>query len=160
MKKHTLKINSDIHEIHEVEKFVENVCDYYNISNLYYGNIIVAITEAVENAILHGNSGNKDKKVYIQFETKNKGVLFTIEDQGNGFDYKNIPDATDIKLNPDKKGTGVFLMKTLSDSMEFQEQGRKVLLFFNIASITPDVYSNRLQKLNQYTKQETKILKK
>jgi serine/threonine-protein kinase RsbW len=65
MRKHTLKIKSDIKEIHEVEKFVEDICDYYNINNSYFGNIIVAVSEAVENSIVHGNKQDPSKSINI-----------------------------------------------------------------------------------------------
>jgi serine/threonine-protein kinase RsbW len=82
MKKHTLNIKSDIHELPEIERFIENVCDYYNLNNNYFGNIMVAVNEAVENAIIHGNENNANKTVSLQFELVPSGILFTIEDEG------------------------------------------------------------------------------
>ncbi len=157
MKKHTIKIKSDLQEINEVEKFVEAICDYYNINDSYFGNIIVAITEAVENAILHGNNNDKTKSVTILFDSSKKGISFTIEDEGNGFDINKIPDPTDAELNPEKKGTGIFLIKTLADEVVFSEKGRKIQLNFNITSINQEVYTSRKKYVDEYLKTKKKI---
>ncbi len=160
MKKHTLKIKSDLHEIAEVERFVEDICDYYNLYNSYFGNIMVAVTEAVENAIVHGNLQDKDKFVLIHFDFSQKGIKFTIEDQGVGFDYGSIPDATDAQGNPDKKGTGIYLIKTLSDDVHFLDKGRKIQIVFNITSINNEVYLFRKKQLDEYFKVKKNIFEK
>jgi serine/threonine-protein kinase RsbW len=150
MRKHTLKIKSDIKEIHEVEKFVEDICDYYNINNSYFGNIIVAVSEAVENSIVHGNKQDPSKSINICFDSNQKGIVFSIEDEGEGFNYENIPDATDSQNNPEKKGAGIFLIKTLTDEAVFLNNGRKVQLQFNITSINREVFTRRMKHVDEY----------
>lgn len=160
MKKHTLIIKSDLHEISEVEKFVENICDYYNLNDSYFGTIMVAVTEAVENAIVHGNQNNKEKNVFIHFDFSQKGIDFTIEDQGPGFDFNSVPDATDAQGNPEKKGMGIYLIKTLADEVHFMENGRKIRMVFNITSINKEVFINRKKHLEEYFKVEKNIFEK
>ena len=159
MKKHSINIKSEIGSIHEVERFVEDVCDYYNINNSYFGNILIALTEAVENAIFHGNGNQPSKMVKIQFESHQKGVTFTIEDEGNGFDPSQVPDATDFEGNPAKKGTGLFLMKSLTDDLKYTGKGNKVMLTFNITSINQEIYMNRLRQVNDYLNVGKKVTK-
>jgi serine/threonine-protein kinase RsbW len=160
MRKHTLKIRSEISEIHEVERFVENICDYYNINNTYFGNIIVAITEAVENSIIHGNNQDASKSVQISFETNQKGIVFSVEDEGDGFNFEMIPDPTDISSNPDKNGTGIFLIKVLADEVYFLNKGKKVQLQFNITSINQEVFSKRKKHMDEYFKVRKDIFEK
>ncbi len=160
MRKHTLKIRSDISEIHEVEKFIENICDYYNINNSYFGNIIVAVSEAVENSIIHGNKQDSSKTIHICFEANKKGIVFTIEDEGEGFDFENIPDPTDVQNNAEKKGTGIFLIKTLTDEALFLNKGRKVQLQFNITSINREVFSRRMKYVDEYFHVKKNIFEK
>ncbi|HOH84231.1 MAG TPA: ATP-binding protein [Bacteroidales bacterium] len=160
MKKHTLIIKSDIHEITEVEKFVESICDYYNLNDTYFGNIMVALTEAVENAIIHGNKSNPGKKVMIHFDFSQKGIDFTVEDQGSGYDFSAIPDATDAKANPEKKGTGIYLIKTLADDVHFMDNGRKIRMIFNINSINKEVFIHRKKQLEDYFKVRKNIFEK
>jgi serine/threonine-protein kinase RsbW len=160
MKKHTLKIKSDIKEIHEVERFIEDICDYYNINNSYFGNIVVAVSEAVENSIIHGNKYDSSKIIHIGFETNQKGIVFTIEDEGDGFNFENIPDPTDIQSNPEKKGTGIFLIKTLTDEALFLNNGRKIQLQFNITSINREVFSRRMKHVDEYFNVKKDIFEK
>jgi len=160
MKKHTLIIKSDIHEITEVEKFVESICDYYNLNDTYFGNIMVALTEAVENAIIHGNKSNPGKKVMIHFDFSQKGIDFTVEDQGSGYDFSAIPDATDAQANPEKKGTGIYLIKTLADDVHFMDNGRKIRMIFNINSINKEVFIHRKKQLEDYFKVRKNIFEK
>ena len=160
MRKHTLKIKSDINEIHEVEKFIEDICDYYNINNSYFGNIVVAVSEAVENSIVHGNKQDPSKSINISFEANQKGIVFLIEDEGDGFNFENIPDPTDIQNNPEKKGTGIFLIKSLTDEALFLNQGRKVQLQFNITSINREVFTRRMKHVDEYFKVKKDIFEK
>jgi serine/threonine-protein kinase RsbW len=160
MRKHTLKIRSDINEIHEVERFVEDICDYYNINNSYFGNIIVAISEAVENSIVHGNKQDPSKSINISFESNQKGIVFSIEDEGEGFSFENIPDPTDIQNNPEKKGTGIFLIKTLADEALFLNNGRKVQIQFNITSINREVFTRRMKQVDEYFEVKKNIFEK
>ena len=52
-----------------VERMIEDVCDLFNITEDYYGNILIAITEAVNNAIYHGNKANPNKNIDIFFKS-------------------------------------------------------------------------------------------
>jgi len=127
----SLKINSKADNLRLVERLVDDVCQIYKVSDDCYGNILIAVTEAVNNAINHGNQNNPNKFVQIGFETDNKQLIFNIKDEGPGFDYQNLPDPTDPE-NLDKiNGRGVFLMKHLADKIEFRHNGTEVSLAFN-----------------------------
>ncbi|MBL7932224.1 MAG: ATP-binding protein [Bacteroidia bacterium] len=127
----TLKINSNTQSLRLVERLVEDVCQVYGVNDDCYGNMLIAVTEAVNNAILHGNKNDPDKFVRIGFESENNKLIFSITDEGAGFDYANLPDPTD-PANIDKvSGRGVFLMQNLTDSIQFEQGGKRVLLGFN-----------------------------
>ena len=117
-----------------VEKLVDDVCEKYKVNKDHYGNILVSITEAVNNAIQHGNKYNPDKRVQITFETGINMLYFSIEDEGDGFDYTSISDPTDPKNLEKLNGRGIFLMKNLADNVEFSENGKKVELDFKISA--------------------------
>jgi serine/threonine-protein kinase RsbW len=92
--------------------------------------MLIAVTEAVNNAIHHGNQDDPEKFVRIGFESDENMLTFSIRDEGPGFDYTNLPDPTD-PANLDKiSGRGVFLMTQLSDSIRFEDNGRQVFLSF------------------------------
>ena len=125
-----LKIDSSAENLRLVERLIEDVCEIYNVSEDNYGNILIAVTEAVNNAIYHGNKNNPGKSVQIGFENLDKKITFTVSDEGTGFDYKNLPDPTDPKNIDKVNGRGVFLMKHLADKVEFNNDGKEVLLTF------------------------------
>ena len=152
MKKRTLKLKSNLNEINRIEKFVEEICDEKNINNTYFGNILVAVTEAFENAVIHGNKKNEEKRVQIKYETREKGLMFEVCDEGDGFKYEKIPDATDIIKNPEKKGTGIYLIKKLADEVRHLNEGRKIQILFYIDSINQQMSYERMKNLNDYQK--------
>ncbi len=127
-----LDITSSFDNIRLVERLVEDVCDVFNVNEDNYGNILIAVTEAVNNAIYHGNHGDPEKHIKIGFESGEHNICFSVSDEGEGFDYNSLPDPTD-PLNIDKPhGRGVFLMKNLADKVEFHNNGQEVLLTFNV----------------------------
>ncbi len=127
----TLKINSNIQSLRLVERLIEDVCDVYGVSEDSYGNMLIAVTEAVNNAIHHGNRNNPEKLVRIGFESENNMLIFSVSDEGAGFDHHTLPDPTDPSNIDKLSGRGVFLMTNLSDSIRFEQNGRKVFLGFN-----------------------------
>ena len=127
-----VKIASSAENIRLVERLIEDVCEVFNVNEDNFGNILIAVTEAVNNAIYHGNQGNPEKQIHIGFESSGSNIIFSVADEGKGFDYNNLPDPTD-PLNIDKpNGRGVFLMKNLADKVEFYQQGKGVSLTFNV----------------------------
>ncbi len=127
----SLKISSDTQNLSVVERVIDEVCEKYKINEDRYGNILIAVTEAVNNAIQHGNSNNPEKSVTIRYEASPQSLVFSISDEGKGFDYQNLPDPTSPE-NIDKiNGRGIFLMKNLSDDIQFNENGKQVMLRFN-----------------------------
>ena len=127
---HKLEIKSDVSNISEVEKLIDLVCEDLKLDEDNYGNILIAVTEAVNNAIIHGNKNNPTKDVLITVDKITKEVVFSITDHGGGFDYTNLPDPTAPENLEKPDGRGIFLMKNLSDKVEFFNEGRKVSITF------------------------------
>ncbi|HQQ94039.1 MAG TPA: ATP-binding protein [Bacteroidia bacterium] len=128
----SLKISSDINNLRLVEKLIEDVCDVYNVPEDAYGNMLIALTEAVNNAIHHGNKDNPEKSVKIGFESENNKLIFSVSDEGEGFDYLGLPDPTDPSNLDKPNGRGVFLMKHLADFIQFEKNGSRVLIGFKM----------------------------
>jgi serine/threonine-protein kinase RsbW len=138
--------------IHQVERFVEDICDEFNINNTYFGNILVALTEAVENSMKHGNGNDASKMVQIIFTSKPEGLSFTIKDEGKGFDINQIPDPTDLNTDPNElKGRGIFLIKSLADEVKYLDNGRTVEIIFAISSINSEMAIDRINQLKKYS---------
>ena len=127
-----IRISSKAENIILVERMIEDVCDLFNITEDYYGNILVAITEAVNNAIYHGNKANPNKTIDIAFKTHPDRVSFVVKDEGPGFDYNALPDPTNPENIEKPNGRGVFLMRNLADNVTFEDNGSKVILDFRV----------------------------
>ncbi len=127
-----IEIPSLTENIRIIESFIDNAKDQYNIDDDIYGNIMIAVTESVNNAIRHGNALETKKNVLISLSLEQNIITFTVEDQGKGFDYENLPDPT-APENLDKPGgRGIFLMKHLADEVKFRDNGRIVQLSFYV----------------------------
>jgi serine/threonine-protein kinase RsbW len=127
-----MELNSQPESLITVEKIVEELKTKYNVNEDAYGNMLVAVTEAVSNAIYHGNRLDPKKKIVLTYQHNDGNLSFTIADQGPGFDYYNLPDPTAPENLEKECGRGIFLMKHLSDQVIFSENGRVVELFFKI----------------------------
>jgi serine/threonine-protein kinase RsbW len=126
-----LRISSDTQNITLVERVIDDVCEAYKVNEDRYGNILIAVTEAVNNAIQHGNNNDPAKSVTITYSVDPNAITFFVSDEGKGFDHKNLPDPT-APENLDKiNGRGIFLMKNLSDNIQFDQNGKQVQLKFN-----------------------------
>ena len=121
---------SEAENIYLVEKLVDNVCEELKIPEDNYGNILIALTEAVNNAIHHGNKLDANKKTSVACGQDENKLKFRIEDEGVGFDFDNLPDPTDPENIEKPNGRGIFLMKNLADEVSFEENGRVVELTF------------------------------
>ena len=125
-----IEIPSLVENIRIVESFVDNAKEKYKLNDDVYGNIMIAIVESVNNAIIHGNKTNKEKNVSLSASLLGEEIKFVISDQGDGFDYDNLPDPT-APENIDKVGgRGIFLIKHLADEIHFNNEGRTLELTF------------------------------
>lgn len=131
--KNTIILDSNQESINKVTSYIDSIysSSENDISDTY-GNVIIATTEAVNNAINHGNKEDSSKKVTLSYKKTDENLSFTIEDEGVGFDYENVPDPTDPENLHKLNGRGIFLMKNLVDKIYFHEGGRKIELIFKI----------------------------
>ncbi len=132
MKMDTIKIviPSITENIRIIESFIDNAKDRFNLDDDIYGNIMIAVTESVNNAIMHGNKNDKTKNVTLSLSLNNNVINFTVKDEGNGFDFQNLPDPTSPDNIDKPSGRGIFLMKHLSDEVNFKKDGSMVELSF------------------------------
>lgn len=128
----SLIFSSDFKNLNKVEDLVEEVCANYMHAEDFYGNVLIALTEAVNNAIQHGNGEDSLKQVTIKFYTKNDQLIFEVFDQGNGFAFDNLPDPTAPENIEKECGRGIFLMQSLADEVQFEDNGSRVVLIFNL----------------------------
>lgn len=130
MKSIKISIPSLIENIRIIESFIDNAREKFKINDDIYGNIMISVTECVSNAIIHGNSQDKRKTVSIELRFLDDQLKFIIEDQGTGFDFQSLKDPTSPDYIQKPGGRGVFIMKHLSDEVQFENNGRISILTF------------------------------
>ena len=126
-----IKISSTFDSLVEIEELVDTTCNTLGVTEDAYGNVLIAVTEAVNNAIQHGNSLDDSLFVDVMVANKNGEFCFTVKDQGDGFDYTNLPDPTAPENLLKENGRGIFLMKSLSETVEYEEDGKSVNIYFS-----------------------------
>jgi serine/threonine-protein kinase RsbW len=126
----SIQVPSLSENIRMIESFIDNAKERFHLDDDIYGNIMIAVTEAVNNAIKHGNSNDRSKNVLLSLSLQDSLIKFVVKDEGSGFDYGNLPDPTSPENLEKPGGRGIFLMKHLSDEVEFKDAGRVVELSF------------------------------
>jgi serine/threonine-protein kinase RsbW len=130
MKSIKISIPSLIENIQVIESFIDNAKEAFEINDDLYGNIMISVTECISNAIVHGNQSESTKLVHLELQMEPGLLRCSIEDEGNGFDFNQLPDPTDPENIEKVGGRGIFLMKHLSDEVKFEEGGKKTVLSF------------------------------
>jgi serine/threonine-protein kinase RsbW len=126
----SITINSDIEKLKIVETLVDTLSKKLGVSDEVYGKILISTVEAVNNAILHGNKGDHNKMVTVNMSADGNVLDITVTDEGEGFEYSNLPDPTDPKNIENLHGRGVFLMRRLADAIEYNSSGNEVKMRF------------------------------
>jgi serine/threonine-protein kinase RsbW len=130
----SIQVPSMVENIRMIESFIDNAKERFHLDDDIYGNIMIAVTEAVNNAIKHGNNNNKTKNVYLSLALDESVIKFVVKDEGDGFNYDHLPDPTSPENLEKPGGRGIFLMKHLSDEVSFKDNGRTVELSFYMNS--------------------------
>jgi serine/threonine-protein kinase RsbW len=117
-------------QIHAISPFVDQVMSFITKSRNKDGSetdIEMALIEALENAVVHGNCDDPHKRVYVTCRCTAEGeVSITVQDEGQGFDTGTLPDPTASENRLRTSGRGIYLMKTLMDEVCFEKGGAVV----------------------------------
>ena len=103
-----LAIPSDFEALGQVEMLVDSVCNELGVNEEFYGNVLIAVTEAVNNAIEHGNDQDHSAEVNVAVGNNPMEFCFNVKDQGKGFDFVNLPDPPAPDNLMTETGRGIF----------------------------------------------------
>lgn len=129
---YTLQLPSKPESITQLESLIELIADKHKVSEDTFANMMTCLNEIAINAIVHGNKLDESKKVIINAEVDSKRVVWTVTDEGEGFDYEHLPDPTSEENLEKLTGRGVFIVKQLADQCIFNTKGNEVELHFKI----------------------------
>lgn len=121
-----LSLNSTYEESEKVPDFVTDIQKKSQLEDDTTGNLMLLLSEAVTNAIVHGNKLDESKKVEVEVQINSEKIISTVKDHGNGFN----PQVTKNPLSEENllrdSGRGIFLIREISDSMDYLENGTKI----------------------------------
>jgi serine/threonine-protein kinase RsbW len=132
-KKFSLEIESDPNNLLTVEEFVNYFAREIGIKEEKISGLILSVTEATTNAIIHGNKKNTDKKVKIDVSAEGHKLKIIVKDEGIGFDPALIPDPTKPENLLKDSGRGLYLMKVYMDDIKYKitPEGTETILVLN-----------------------------
>ncbi len=125
-----LIIKSVPKNIAQIERFLGDLFAEHNVQTELYPDMLISLTEAVNNAIVHGNELDRHKEVAIKSIVQNDVIRIKVSDEGEGFDPEDIDDPCCDENITLIGGRGVMLMKALSSEVFFSNGGATVELVF------------------------------
>lgn len=124
----TLILASSTKHIHRVEEFFATVNTVLHLNDEKFHTLLIAVTEAVNNGILHGNKQDPAKHVTVLCTVTEKMVTVSVKDEGPGFSPDSLPDPLHEDNLLRSGGRGVFLMRSLMEAVEYNEAGNVVIM--------------------------------
>lgn len=132
--KYHLEIDSDPNNLITVEEFVNYFGRDLILGEEKIAHLLLTVTEATTNAIIHGNKCDIKKLVVIDVWVENGSLFISVKDSGKGFDPSALPDPTETDNLLKDSGRGVYLMKVYMDEIKFNvtDQGTETLLILKL----------------------------
>ena len=125
-------MGSNPKNVHRVEEFLLKVNSALKIDDEKFGSLLVVVTEAVNNAIIHGNKRNPSKKVIVTCQRRGNVLIVKVKDEGKGFNPQAVPNPIHEDNLLRESGRGVFLMHQLMEKVSFNENGNEVTMMMKM----------------------------
>lgn len=122
------ELPSAISLMHIVLEYLMKRVEKLGVIKPEQSNLFVALDEAFVNAVKHGNKFDAQKLVRITAEVSKQEAKFTIEDEGEGFDVKNIPDPLDPENLFKTSGRGVLFIYNIMDEVSYNDRGNRLTM--------------------------------
>lgn len=130
----SLRLPSELGRVEEAVELVAAHCQPHFVDpHAVRFNLRVALTEALANAIIFGNGEDPAKEVSVRVALGPHAIELEVSDEGNGFDWHELPDPTlpENLLKPD--GRGLFLIRELVNEVRFNSDGNSILMIIRRA---------------------------
>ena len=127
-----LVLKSTYEEVEKVEHLLNELQTELGFDDELYAKLMLTVSEAATNGIVHGNQLDETKKVHMIAESDGKTLTVSSQDEGEGFSPDEVPNplAEENLLKP--SGRGVFLMREYADEVEHTNNGTKLVLTFKL----------------------------
>lgn len=126
----SIEIRSTQSGITEFHSFMDKLQHEWSIPDPLFARLLIAVSEAVLNAVYHGNKLSADKYVTVTFERTEELISATVEDEGDGFAHRRYGTPLEDFELLKPSGRGIFIMRHQSDFVYYSNRGSKVKLLF------------------------------
>ena len=123
-----LVIHSDKKELDKVTDFLTDIFKENHLSFNSFNKVLLCVSEAVINSIEHGNNNDKTKLVTIKVTYEPHFIHVQIQDEGKGFNFSTIDNPILSENLKKESGRGIYIIKSLSNSLNYNEKGNEVQL--------------------------------
>jgi len=115
-------------EIEDVCSMIMQKLDRKGYSNEDIFQAHQSVHEILSNAIQHGNKYNPDKKVSVLYKISLDNFSISVIDEGDGFDYKKLPDPFSKENMSKDHGKGLHIVKEYMDEITFNDKGNRIMI--------------------------------
>lgn len=129
---HKLTLRSAYEEVERLEGLLNKLQEELGFDDEFYARLMLAVSEAATNAIVHGNKLDESKNAVVSAYLDGNKLTFITTDEGEGFEPDELPDPIAEENLFNTSGRGVFLMKEYADEVFFEDEGRKLTLSFKL----------------------------
>jgi serine/threonine-protein kinase RsbW len=129
-----LVLKSTYEDLDKLEGFLNDLQTDLKFDDEFYARLMLTVSEAATNGVVHGNELDESKKVTLIAEHDGSNLVITTQDEGAGFDPDEVPDPLAAENILNTSGRGVFLMGEYADGVEYQDEGRRLILSFDLKS--------------------------
>jgi serine/threonine-protein kinase RsbW len=88
----------------------------------------LALEEALNNAIRHGNLGRPEGRIEVTWQVTDEAAEFTVSDPGEGFQLETVPDPRADENLEKPSGRGILLMRAFMDELVYTRRGNKLYM--------------------------------
>jgi len=121
-----LELPSDLSLMNAVLEYLLDRVAKLGMIEVEQSNLYIALDEAFVNAVKHGNRHDPEKLLRVTAELSAREAIFTVEDEGDGFNVREIPDPCDPTNLFKSSGRGVLLIYNIMDEVEYSDRGNKL----------------------------------
>jgi len=129
-----IEVESDPNNLITVEEFVNYFAKDLGLNDDQLSVLLLAVTEATTNAIIHANKCDLSKLVTIDANIEDSKLIVKVKDEGKGFDPSTVPEPENLLKD---SGRGVYLMKVYMDEVRYNmtPTGTETILILNLKRV-------------------------
>jgi len=134
-KKFNFRLPSSTDQITKTVRQFDELLEHSNCcTSREKSELSTALSEALANAIIHGNRIQPNKTVFVSITIFLNRIEIMVRDEGEGFDPAKIESPLKPENLKKTNGRGIYLMRLFMDEVKYSrsKKGMKVTLIKNL----------------------------